>query len=243
MSQKSILCVWLLAVGVVLVPVARATDQPAREGDKRPAVPNETLRRALLDRVAKDQKARMDLLAWMRKTGMRNPEKLKDSDQPRFARLRAIDEENTAWLKQIVNKSGWPCQSDVGTDGAHAAWLLLQHADRDPKFQRKCLDLMSALLPNEVSPTDVAYLTDRVMLKETGKQRFGTQVEFVDGKAKPRPLEDPEHVEQLRKQAGMIPLAEYLKFVEKMYLGPPTPGQGQNQAAKDKAKMRRKEGH
>jgi hypothetical protein len=43
----------------------------------------------------------------------------------------------------------------VGEDGAHAAWLLAQHADRDPAFQRRCLDLLTqAVAGREASPCE-----------------------------------------------------------------------------------------
>jgi hypothetical protein len=54
-----------------------------------------------------------------------------------------VDADNVAWLKTVVAKVGWPGRAMVGKDGAHAAWLLAQHADRDPVFQRSCLDLIA----------------------------------------------------------------------------------------------------
>ena len=109
----------------------------------------------------------------------------------------------------------------MGTDGAHAAWLLVQHADDAPEFQEHCLELMRKTPPGEVSPTDIAYLTDRVMVKETGKQLYGTQVRLNQGKWEPLPLAEPERVDALRKEARMSSLADYLKFVAQQYSGAP----------------------
>jgi hypothetical protein len=50
--------------------------------------------------------------------------------------LQAVDAANTARMKRIVAERGWPGRSLVGDDGAQAAWLLVQHADHDPAFQR-----------------------------------------------------------------------------------------------------------
>jgi hypothetical protein len=50
--------------------------------------------------------------------------------------MRDADGENLPWLKGVIAAHGWPGASLVGTDGAHAAWLLAQHADADPAFQR-----------------------------------------------------------------------------------------------------------
>jgi hypothetical protein len=53
---------------------------------------------------------------------------------------------NTARLKEVVAKHGWPGKSLVGEDGAFAAWLLVQHADADAAFQKQRLELMKPLL-------------------------------------------------------------------------------------------------
>src|SRR5262245_47910462 len=46
-----------------------------------------------------------------------------------------IDRENTARLKQIIDRIGWPTISRVGAQASSAAWLLVQHADAEPEFQ------------------------------------------------------------------------------------------------------------
>jgi hypothetical protein len=48
-----------------------------------------------------------------------------------------------------------------------AAWLLVQHADHDPAFQRVCLELLGgAVRAGEADVRHHAYLTDRVLLAE-----------------------------------------------------------------------------
>ena len=103
---------------------------------------NEELRAELLRRVAADQEARHALDA---------------------AAMAAADGENLPWLRQVITDVGWPGKSLVGEDGAHAAWLLAQHADSDPAFQRRCLDLLTgAVERGEATIVQQAYLTDRV---------------------------------------------------------------------------------
>lgn len=97
----------------------------------------------------------------------------------------------------------------MGEQAAKQAWLLVQHADHDPVFQLEALQLMEPLVAHgEVSPQDFAYLTDRVMLKLTGKQRYGTQFQCVGGQHVPQPIEDEAAVDRLRRQAGMETQAE-----------------------------------
>src|SRR5262249_4386988 len=116
----------------------------------------------------------------------------------------------------LIADRGWPGRSLVGPDGADAAWLIAQHADHDPDFQRECLGLLEeAASAGDVSQSNVAYLTDRVMLKETGRQRYGTQFQHGKDGPEPFPLEDPDRVDELRAAAGLMPLAEYRKGFER----------------------------
>ena len=164
------------------------------------SVLNEELRSELWRRFKMDQDLRTRLQ--------------KDSDNQE---LRAegvqIDQENTAWMRQIIAQMDncWPGKSLVGEDGAKAAWLLVQHADRDPEFQRQCLALMTAAGPDEVSPSDVAYLTDRVRVNAGQPQVYGTQfwTDPSSGSFGPRPIEDEAHVDERRAQVGLGPLEEY----------------------------------
>ncbi len=208
----------VLLVSLVTGPTAAyaqaATDQPAKQTEK---VSEPALRDELLRRVEEDQKARMELLAWIKEEGLAHDKLGEDADHPRIVALRRIDGENTERLTKVIQQYGWPGKSLVGTDGAHAAWLLLQHADLNPALQKKGLALMKNAPAGEVSLQDIAYLTDRVSMKECGKQVYGTQVQQIDGKWQPQPLLDPEAVDRLRSEAGLQPLDEYLKFVEKMY--------------------------
>jgi Family of unknown function (DUF6624) len=149
------------------------------------------LRAELLRRVEKDQVARKAL----------------DADA-----MREADGENLPWLKEVVAAHGWPGASLVGADGAHAAWLLAQHADAEPAFQRQCLGLIGAAVEaGEASLLEYAYLTDRVLLAEGRSQVYGTQVTRRDGAWVPRDLRDPELVDERRAAAGLEPLAEYLQ--------------------------------
>jgi hypothetical protein len=203
---------------IILCATLRAADGTTSS----PLVKDPELRRELLERVKVDQDARMALIDWEKARGAQATATTRptthDAEHEKLsAAVAAADQANTKWLGQIVNRRGWPTISSVGTDGASAAWLLVQHADANPAFQRRVLDLMAALPKGEVSQTELAYLTDRVLLAEGKKQIYGTQFTLRDGKWQPRDLEDPEHVDQRRAEAGMMSLAEYAKALEDMY--------------------------
>jgi hypothetical protein len=181
------------------------------------------LRQELLERVAGDQKVREAMVSWLKEhaSDPSSPPAESSGDDPAFEeltrRVQAVDKANTKWLKRVVRERGWPTYSMVGQDGAKAAWLIVQHADLAPAFQRRCLDLMTKLPADETSPADVAYLTDRVLLAEGKSQRYGTQFILVDGKYVPRPIEDEKHVDERRASVGLQPLDEYASQLRQAY--------------------------
>jgi hypothetical protein len=116
---------WLL---LILTVFGHCGQSEGREKDEQSkSNSDDALRQELLKMVKLDQDARKDIL------------KTPSPDEATLHRLADIDRRNTARLKRIIEKHGWPGKSLVGEDGAHAAWLLVQHADKDRGFQKQCL--------------------------------------------------------------------------------------------------------
>jgi hypothetical protein len=170
---------------------------------------NEDVAAALLRLAERDQEARGALLA--------NPRSANAG-----AKVRRVDRENTAELRAIVTQFGWPGRSLVGQRGASAAWILVQHADQDRPFQKQCLKLMEAAPEGEVSKQDVAFLTDRVLLADGKKQRYGTQFKQTARGFMPEPLEDEAGVDTRRAKMGLAPIAEYAQELAEFYGNPAT---------------------
>ena len=130
--------------------------------------------------------------------------------EDRLATWAAVDHGNTAWLKGIIERHGWPGRALVGDTAAEHAWLLAQHADHDPAFQQRCLDLLAeAVVQGDASPINLAYLTDRVRLASGQRQLYGTQYEPAPGGGwQPRPIQDPDLVNERRSAIGMHPIED-----------------------------------
>lgn len=139
-------------------------------------------------------------------------------DQELRSQVREVDQKNTARMQEIINTHGWPGKTLVGEDGANAAWLLVQHADKDRPFQKRCLALMAAAGAEEVSQSNLAYLVDRVRVGEGQPQVYGTQF-WTDenGQFGPEPIEDEALVDERRASVGLGPLAEYKKTMMDIY--------------------------
>jgi len=182
-------------------PIYVFTPPPAHELD---AIRYPNLRLELLDMVKRDQQARMGLYA-----------DAGDPSKDAISAMTHVDREHTERMHEIVDEVGWPTISMVGSDGTQAAWLLVQHADLDPAFQRRCLSLMEALRGRgEIYAQNLAYLTDRVLVNEGKKQEYGTQFHVVDGKQQPRPIRDANNVDKRRAALGLSTLAGYIKLMK-----------------------------
>ena len=119
--------------------------------------------------------------------------------------------QRTDRLRRIIARHGWPTFRMVGVDGATAAWVIAQHSDHDPAFQQQALDLMRvAAAAGQADPIELAYLEDRTAVNHDRLQIYGTQVTCIDGELAPRPLIDPERVDERRASVGLGPLQEYL---------------------------------
>lgn len=130
----------------------------------------------------------------------------------------SIDHRNTERMKDIIDEIGWPSISKVGKAGSSNAWLLVQHADHDLDFQKKCLELMKLEAEGEVSKRDIAYLEDRILTGQGMPQSYGTQFYTnSDGQLVPLPIQDPDNVDKRRAVMGLETLTENQKRMQKQY--------------------------
>lgn len=184
---------------------ARILEKVNANEAKLNAAQEPALRDELLKMVEEDQAARMALI------------RSNFKDEAAKERLRAIDTKNTARMKEIIARKGWPGKTLVGTRASQAAFLLVQHADLELAFQKQCLPLLEkAVAAGEAEGQHLAYLTDRVLVAEKKPQRYGTQFHEVDGKLVPQPIEDEARVDERRASVGLGTLAEYTAQMERM---------------------------
>jgi Family of unknown function (DUF6624) len=181
------------------MPHGRHVRRLRRSFSVRARLRRRRLARQLVTMALADQEAR---LAWR--------------DHPdRAERLERLDRLHTERLHQIVDRFGWPGRQTAGEAGSQAAWLLVQHADHDPAFQRLCLELLEgAAGRGEADHRHAAFLTDRVLIHQGKPQRFGTQLRMEDGRLALIPVGDPEGLDERRRSAGLAPIEDYVRETE-----------------------------
>lgn len=149
----------------------------------------------------KEQKLRVKW-AGMVKKGKTDSDKFRELTDASIAGDRA----NTARMREIVNEYGWPTHDLVGRGPSNNAWLIVQHADRNPLFQAKCLPLLKEAVDNgQADPSNYAYLYDRVQVSKGEKQLYATQSSSNNGlyEGSFYALEDESNVQKNRESMGV----------------------------------------
>jgi hypothetical protein len=205
--MRRLTLIWLLVCACAGSPATRRAAGADRTATH---VQDEGLRRELLRRVDVDQAVRFDL--------MHKQQRGESPDTLDFARILAVDTANTSWLKGVVATRGWPGRSLVGADGANAAFLLVQHADRDTTFQARVLPLLERAYTNgDAEGQQVALLTDRLAVARGEPQVYGSQADISDGRVVLKTIRDSTHVDVRRARMGLPPLAEYVRLLDSLY--------------------------
>ena len=119
---------------------------------------------------------------------------------------------------QILNSSPWPGKSLVETDAA-SAWITLIKTYLSIAQQRDLLPVISAgmssgeILKND----DLAAFIDRLRLRLSQPQLFGTQMSEKDGFLVLFPLQSETEVDERRIEFGMNPLRDQIHKIERFY--------------------------
>lgn len=142
--------------------------------------------------------------------------------------LLDVNAANGARLVEIV-AGGWPGLRQVGPDGADAAWMLAQHADRLGAARAGWLEpLALAVASGDADPRHLASLADRIAVTTGEPQPYGTIVmRAADGEIEhPHPVLDPLRLDERRAAIGLLPLAAEAPFLGDGDLVPFGPDRG-----------------
>ena len=119
-------------------------------------------------------------------------------------------------VQEIVEEFGWPTIEMVGKDASQAAWIIVQHADHDIRFQKNMLSMMRPLaLSKEIDPGNYVYLYDRIHTP----QLYGTQGKCEGSTFKPFPIKFIEKINTRRDEMGMSTAQEYWDMASERMCG------------------------
>lgn len=126
--------------------------------------------------------------------------------------MKEADSLNFVKVSAILEKFGWPGTEAIGFSANTTVFMVIQHANLDQ--QDRYLPLMrKAVKEGKALASQLALLEDRVALLHHQKQRYGSQVawDMKRNSYSLLPLEDPQHVDERRREVGLQPLKYYLK--------------------------------
>ena len=184
---------------------------------QRRAALDSALRLELLTLAEQDQQSRQGIDAVVERYGRTS----READSALKA-LDAADAPRLARIKAVIAAHGWPGRALVADDGAHAAWLLVQHAPFE--YQQQVLPLvLAALKRDDLRAGDAALLEDRVLVGEGKAQLYGTQTRWSQTPGPPilDSIANEPCVDARRKTVGLGPLADYLSTLGVSYAVPP----------------------
>jgi hypothetical protein len=125
-----------------------------------------------------------------------------------------VDADNTAWIRNRISTKGWFTIGSSGVEADRAAFLLVQHADRDRAFQSEVLKVLEPLAARgETRAANFALLHDRVSVAGKLPQRYGTQGRCTPSGWQPFDIEEPGQLDQRRSAVGLPPEVEYIAQV------------------------------
>ena len=123
-------------------------------------------------------------------------------------------------LSMIFKKNGFIGIDMAGDEGSMNFWLMVQHSDHNPDFQKEVLEKMKIEVDKgNADPSNYGLLVDRVKLNKGQAQVYGTQVRYNmhTGQAYPKKLADSITVNERRKSIGLEQIEIYLNEMSKMH--------------------------
>jgi hypothetical protein len=124
-----------------------------------------------------------------------------------FIKYAKEDHRNQELVISIIEKCGMPRLKEVWQRQMDAIWLGLQHSTKD--IRKKYFPQIEKAVKNgDLSKQQYALMKDRMLLDEGKPQIYGSQIE--NGKL--YKLENPKTVNERRKEMGMEPIEDYLKY-------------------------------
>lgn len=136
-----------------------------------------------------------------------------DTVQQVYELCHIQDSINLISIERIISEIGWPKKSIFGDSASYAAFLVLQHCGKTNIMEQYLPILKIASDSNELQKSSLALYIDRLKMFKGEKQIYGTQIVFNDSLQAlvPYPIENPQKLDSLRKEAGLKPYKEYLR--------------------------------
>ncbi|CAL2102850.1 conserved protein of unknown function [Tenacibaculum sp. 190130A14a] len=134
----------------------------------------------------------------------KSDQKIRKSNQ--LIKYAKEDHRNQELIISIIEKCGMPTLNEVSQKHMDAIWLGLQHSNED--VRKKYFPFVEKAVENgDLSKQQYALMKDRILMDAGKPQIYGSQID--NGKL--YKLENPESVNERRKEMGLETIEDYLK--------------------------------
>ncbi len=157
----------------------------------------------LLEKIHEEDQRYRSMLDELKYQGEKNK-------SARFAlvqKMETQDSLNIQMIKQILQQHGWQSRNQVGSYASTSQWLVIQHGDLS--VQEYFYPIMEqAVKDNKASQRDLAYLEDRILMRQGKKQLYGTQYKLdeTSGEMRLWEIEEPHLLNERRAKVGLPPM-------------------------------------
>jgi hypothetical protein len=134
-----------------------------------------------------------------------------EAEKNHWKKIQLQDSLNFKAVDSIVSKYGWLGVDLIGKKANSALFLVIQHSK--PQHQNNyILILKKAFEEGKINPYDYALFYDRVTLRETEKQLYGSQVgmNHLTEKFFLFPISNVQKIDSLRGTVGLDSIKFYL---------------------------------
>lgn len=129
--------------------------------------------------------------------------------------MSTVDAYNLLQIEKIINKYGILGKRLKTTEAREAISTVYLHAPLE--VQKSILKkIEKSVIDGEIEASKYAYLEDKIMLEESGFQKYGTQYIIDKDNVVTYPLLDSNKVDIYREEVGLNTLNEYISYIKEI---------------------------
>jgi hypothetical protein len=191
---------------IVFIAILMFNEMILAQVDKISNVNQDSILKIRLESIrTKDQTLRLILPELENRFG-------KDSEEIKYiwTLIHFQDSINEIDVTRIIDSHGWLGTNRIGELANQTLWLVIQHAPIE--LQEKYIPYLRTSVKNgESEGWYLAFLEDRIAMRNGEKQIYGTQSTFnkKTGKNHIYPIQNSDNVNERRKEIGLDAIEEY----------------------------------
>lgn len=159
---------------------------------------NKRINKELIVLLKTDQKLRSDL----------------KSHKVSYRKFCALNKKLFKKFEALITENGWQMIEKLHGQQLLAAFVLAQHTE-SIAFQKEFLKALKKLPQRKATKKFIAYLQDRILVRESRPQIYGTQLtKDKKGNLKLARTKSKKNLDRLRKKMGLESIEKYFRKIK-----------------------------